>query len=161
MIPVKKRLRMGAWVSAFVATLAGSALAQAPAGLSAQRMLDFLARPAVEFGGNLKIADLPNHYSDWTEAQKRQGLQQMVSRCGLVIALEHDNPAVRMLPASMTRLEESQLSMSVCLAAKMPVDWPGRTKSLEDAQRLIVKARSLGSTLQLPEGVGANGWSQH
>ena len=113
-------------------------------------MLDFLAKPARESGPMLKTGALPSRFADWTDAQKKSGFLLTAQHCALVNALEHDNPASRILPPSMTQLEESELAVSVCLPAKMPADWPDRRKYLDDAQRLIVKARSLGSTLQLP-----------
>lgn len=113
-------------------------------------MLDFLAKPASESGPMLKTGALPSRFADWTDAQKKSGFLQVAQHCAMVNALEHDNPASRMLPPSMTQLEEAELAVSVCVPAKMPADWPDRQKYLEDAQRLIAKARPYGSTLQLP-----------
>jgi hypothetical protein len=113
-------------------------------------MLDFLAKPAPESGPMLKTAALPSRFADWTDAQKKSGLLLIAQHCALVNALEHDSPASRILPTSMTQLEESELAVSVCVPAKMPADWPDRRKYLDDAQRLIAKARSFGSALQLP-----------
>ena len=55
-----------------------------------------------------------------------------------------------MLPEPMTKREEAELAVSVCLPAKMPDDWPERRKYLEDAQRLIAKANANGANLHLP-----------
>jgi hypothetical protein len=74
----------------------------------------------------------------------------MIQRCGLVFALEHDNPARRIVPATMTKQEEAELGMSTCLPAHMPKDWSERRKFLEKAQRLIAKANSYGAALHLP-----------
>lgn len=153
------KIRVSLWsctlASAFIAAAVQSTPAQTK-GFSPQEMLDVLARPASEFGGKLKIAPLPQHFAEWTEEQKKVGFQQLAQRCGLMVALEHDNPAARILPPSMTNLEESELGMSVCIAAKMPDDWPDRKKYLDDAQRLIVKARSFGRMLQLPAHLAEN-----
>ena len=146
-----------ALVSAFMAMAVWSVPAQTRGGaIPPQEMLDLLARPASEFGSTLKISALPSHFAEWTDAQKKLGFQQIAQRCALVTAFEHDNPAGRILPASMTNVEESELAMSVCLPAKMPDDWPDRRRYLDDAQRLIVKARSYGSTLKLPATLTTN-----
>jgi hypothetical protein len=139
-----------ALVSAFMAMAVWSVPAWASGGASPQEMLDLLAKPASASGPMLKITALPSHFAEWTDAQKQSGFQQIFQYCALVNALEHDNPKSQILPTSMTKQEEAQLAISVCLPAKMPVDWPDRRKYLDVAQRLIVKARSYGSQLQIP-----------
>lgn len=123
---------------------------QAQASFSPQEMLDFLAKPVSAKDTMLKTTTFPSHFAEWTDEQKKVGLQQTVRFCQLAFSLEHDNPKARILPASMTMLEEAQLGMSVCLPTKMPADWPSRRKLLDTAQQLIAKAGSLGSTLHLP-----------
>jgi len=149
-IQIRVLFRNVAWISAFLAPTVCGVQAQARSDASPQRMLDFLAKPASESGPMLKTGALPSRFADWTDAQKKSGFLQVAQHCAMVNALEHDNPASRMLPPSMTRMEESELAVSVCVPAKMPADWPDRQKYLEDAQRLIAKARPYGSTLQLP-----------
>jgi len=149
-VQIRVFLRNFALISAFLVPTVCSAQSQAQSGASPQRMLDFLAKPAFTSGPMLKTGALPNSFADWTDAQKKSGFLQIAQHCALVNALEHDNPASRILPPSMTHLEETELAVSVCLPAKMPADWPDRQKYLDDAQRLIAKARSYGSTLRLP-----------
>jgi hypothetical protein len=79
-----------------------------------------------------------------------------MQRCGLAIALEHDNPASHIVPETMTKLEEGELAGTVCLAAHMPGEWSERRKYLEDAQRLIAKANSQGAALHLPKELAGN-----
>ena len=123
---------------------------------SPQGMLDFLAKP-LPAGNRMSLPEsFPARYADWTEAQRKSGFQLMAQRCGLINALEHDNPAARLLPQPMTMRDEAELAVGVCLPAKMPDDWPDRGKYLEDAQRLIAKARSYGSDLHLPTNLGRN-----
>ncbi len=126
------------------------ASAQTDAGTSAQQMLDFLAKPLPATGRMGLPKDLPNHFADWSEAQKQSGFQLVVQRCGLIFALEHDNPAARMVPEAMTKQEEAQLAVSVCVPAKLPEDWPERHKYLATAQQLIEKANADGASLSLP-----------
>jgi hypothetical protein len=143
-------LRNVALISAFIAPTICGAQSQAASGASPQMMLDFLAKPAPQSGPTLKTGPLPSHFADWPDDKKKSRFLQTAQHCALVNALEHDNPASRILPPPMSDLEESELAVSVCVPAKMPADWPDRRKYLDDAQRLIAKARSYGSTLQLP-----------
>ena len=140
-----------AWATALIATGVWIAPAQKQGvGASPQEMLDFLAKP-FPAGSRLSLPDsYPRRFADWTEAQRKSGFQLMVQRCGLVNALEHDNPHSRMVPERMTNLEEGELAGSVCLPAHLPEDWPERRKWLENAQRLIAEANSYGGSLHLP-----------
>ena len=98
-------------------------------------------------------AGFPTRYQDWTDAQRQSGLQLITQRCGLMYALEGDNPKAHLLPETMTKREAAELAISVCLPAKLPTDWPERQKYVSDAQRLIAKANSQGAGLHLPENL--------
>ncbi len=150
-------------VTCRIATLAGLALcvylsipnnavtAQTGSSFSPQQMLDLLARP-IPTGSRMGLpASFPNRYQDWTESQRQSGLQMMALRCGLIYALEGDNPKVHLLPETMAKEEAGELAISICLPAKMPSDWPERKKYLSGAQRLIEKANSAGAGLHLPQ----------
>ena len=120
---------------------------------SPQQMLDQLAKP-IPVGSLMGLpASFPPRYQDWTSAQRQSGLQTLAQRCGLLYALEGDNPKAHLLPETMTKREAAELAASVCLAAKMPMDWPERQKYLSDAQGLIAKANSQGAGLHLPENL--------
>jgi hypothetical protein len=120
---------------------------------SPQQMLDLLAKP-IPAGSRMGLpADYPNLYQSWTDLQKQSGLQAMGQRCVLMYSLEGDNPKAHLLPETMTKREAAELALSVCLPAKMPVDWPERSKYLSDAQRLLAKANSQGAGLHLPENL--------
>lgn len=75
-------------------------------------------------------ATFPIRYQDWTKIQKQSGQQMATQRCGLMYALEGDNPKVHLLPEAMTKYEAAELAISVCLPSKMPMDWPERAKYL-------------------------------
>jgi hypothetical protein len=147
------RSKLALWqcvgVSLCLVGAVGRVPAQAHGSAAAQQMLDFLARPATTGVAVAKDSPLPARYADWNAAQQKSGFQQAAQRCTLVNALEHDNPASRILPQPMTLREEAELAVSVCVPAKMPADWPNREKYLDDARRLIDRARSYGSTLHL------------
>ena len=120
---------------------------------SSQQMLDLLAKP-IPAGSRMGLpASFPTRYQEWTEAQRQSGLQVIAQRCGLMYALEGDNPKAHLLSETMTKTEAAELAVSVCLPAKMPMDWPERQKRLSDAQRLITKANSQGAGLHLPENL--------
>lgn len=141
----------GSWVGTLIVVVVWVAPAQTRGqGAPPQQMLDFLARPASASAGVVWPKDYPERFADWTEAQRKSGLGVVIQRCALMNALEHDNPQAQILPAPMTRREEAELAISICLPAKMPKDWPERSKYLNDAQRLIAKADSLGGALHLP-----------
>lgn len=149
----KSRVSMGSrvWASAFVIAMISFAPAQTTRPRNPpQEMLDFLAKPAPAAGGMSLPSTFPGRFADWTEVQKKSGLQLVVQHCALFNALEHDNPAARILPEPMTKLEEAELAVSICLPAKLPSDWPERRKYLENAKRLIARANSYGGALQLP-----------
>ena len=134
--------------------LTGGGLAQTAGGhFSSQQMLDLLAKPIPVGSRMALLATFPTRYQDWTDAQRQAGLQMVTQRCGLMYALEGDNPNAHLLPETMTKTESAELAVSVCLPAKMPTDWPERKKYLSDAHRLITKANSLGAGLHLPEGL--------
>lgn len=141
-----------ATVLAFFAA-APAVVAQTASDFSPQQMLETLAKP-LPAGSRMGLpASFPAFYQGWTEAQKQTGAQMVSQRCGLMYALEGDNPKAHLLPETMTKREAAELAMSVCLSSKMPADWPGRQKSIDDAQRLIEKANSQGATLHLPKAL--------
>lgn len=147
---VMMRLSMRACLFAAASSVAW---AQAASGFPPQNMLDSIARPLPATGAMAMPKEFPGHFADWTEAQKQSGFRLVSQRCGLMFALQHDNPAARMVPEAMTRREEAELAMSVCVTAKLPADWPGRQKYIDTAQHLIAKANANGGSLSLPPGL--------
>ena len=128
-----------------------AAAAQTQQELAApQQMLDFLAKVPAPGSTMALPGDFPGRFADWTDAQKRSGFQRVVAGCSMMNALEHDNPNAHMLPETMTKREEAELAVSVCVPARMPADWPDRHKYLTDAERLIAQANAGGATLHLP-----------
>ena len=135
----------------------GPAPAQTAGGARSQQlMLDFLAK-SMPPGSKMSLpASFPSSFADWTDEQKKSGLLTVIQRCSLINALEHDNPNARLVPEPMTKREEAELAVSVCIPAKMPDDWPDRRKYVDDARGLIAKANSYGAALHMPETLKGN-----
>lgn len=145
---MQRDLRTNALV--VITVLLGAPAQTRAQGAASQQMLDFFAKPALAADKMPLLNAFPSHFVDWTEAQRKSGLQLVTQRCALINALEHDNPKARLVPKPVTTFEDAELAVSVCLPAQMPGDWPERPKYLENAQRLITKAKSHGAALHLP-----------
>ncbi len=124
--------------------------AEGPTTVIPQQLVDLLATPVKP---SVTIAGLPDSYAAWTDAQRSTVPSQMQGRCRALWTMMNDSGRVKLLPAEQPAADTPRLVMDLCLAAHMPLDWPGRTQDVADAESILQRSTALGQPLKLPRSL--------
>ena len=130
--------------------LTPAAKSEQPSAATTQKLLELLGRPTPP---NTASTGLPTSYADWTQDQRRTGPRQIAARCNILWVMMNDAGPVQLLPEGQDPADNSKLPNAVCLAAKMPPDWPGRSAAITEINRILTRAQQLGEPLTLPRSL--------
>jgi hypothetical protein len=89
-------------------------------------------------------------FHNWSSQDKAVVPGQITQVCQALWAMQHDNPATRILPNKQPSSDEEALGVYLCLAGHMPSDWPDREKVIISLRGIFQRAKELGSDLISP-----------
>ena len=137
-----------------IAAWFGAARSQAAenAQMGGQQVLDMIAGMSFKSTfSQLGASTIPTGpISSWTADQQRVFPTELAQVCAAFWTFAHDTPGTKVLPASLSDVDEGELGLDVCLAGHMPADWPGRAARLQSATAILARAEKAGSSLHLP-----------
>jgi hypothetical protein len=117
---------------------------------SAKQVLNTLA---AQIPSDSTLPQLPPSYSNWTAEQRKTAPHQIAGRCAVIWAMMNDGGKLQLLPPTQDPNDIDNLAISVCVAGKMPRDWPLRQKALANIDRILARSRKQGEQLSVPSAL--------
>jgi hypothetical protein len=117
---------------------------------TAKQVLNMLA---AQIPSDSTLPKLPPSYSNWTEEQRKTAPHQIAVRCAVIWAMMNDGGKLLLLPPAQDPNDSDNLAIGVCVAGKMPRDWPLRQKALANIDRVLARSRQLGEHLSVPSAL--------
>jgi hypothetical protein len=118
-----------------------------PSPASVQKVLDLLAAP---LPADSTLPKMPSQFSAWTADQRKTFPRQIEGRCGALWTMMNAGGNLHLLPSEQDPADTPKLALNLCLAGKMPQDWPARQTLIAEISRILRRSGGLGEPLSMP-----------